>query len=139
MPAPMTEMQKAFALEYATNGGNATQAAKSAGYSAKTASEQGRQLLQLPHVQEAIRKQLLRLRFDSGVIGLRALKEVAGDTKAPANARVAAARALMEHAGALGTARDVQDERDRANGEADLDPDNVIRSFLEGKVSSDAA
>ena len=37
MPAPMTELQEQFALEYAMNGGDAKQAAIAVGHSEKSA------------------------------------------------------------------------------------------------------
>lgn len=113
-----TDMQKRFAVEYASNGGNATQAAKDAGYSAKSAHEIGRQLLEKPHVHEMVMKELNRLRYRSGVTGLNALMQIAQDGKAPANARVSAARALCEHSGLLGASRnDTQDfDNDRYTG-----------------------
>ncbi len=105
MPNKYTDMQKYFAIEYASNGGNATQAAKDAGYSDKSAHEIGRQLLEKSHVHEMVLKELNRLRYRSGVAGLNALMQIAEDPKAPANARVSAARALCEHCGILGPGR----------------------------------
>ena len=49
----LTPKQRAFVEAYQ---GNASQAAIEAGYSAKTAEWQGPQLLQKPHVREAIKK-----------------------------------------------------------------------------------
>lgn len=108
MPSINTDMQKRFALEYASNGGNATQAAKSAGYSEKSAHEIGRQLLEKPHVHEMVLRELSRIRYRSGVVGLNALMQIAEDSKAPANARVSAARALCEHCGILGVGRSLE-------------------------------
>ncbi len=110
MPNINTDMQKRFAVEYASNGGNATQAAKNAGYSDKSAHEIGRQLLEKPHVHEMVLKELNRLRYRSGVVGLNALMQIAQDVKAPANARVSAARALCEHCGLLGSSRMAENE-----------------------------
>lgn len=107
----LTDKQTTFTLEYAMNGGNATSAAKAAGYSEKSAHEIGRQLLELSHVQEAIHRELMRLRFRSGSIGLDAMISIATNDKSPAAARVAAARALMEHGGLLGTAKEVREAR----------------------------
>jgi hypothetical protein len=114
MPAPMTEMQERFAVEYALNGGDATQAAIVAGYSEKSACDLGRRTLALPNVQVAVLLELVKLRFRSGAIGLNAMIQVATSDKAPAAARVSAARSLMEHAGLLGTAKDGTDTRKEA-------------------------
>ena len=101
MPAPMTEKQCAFVLEYARNGGNASAAARVAGYPEKSAHEQGRQQLEKPHIREAIYKELMKLRYRSGVVGLSALVRIAEDDTKPAAAQVAAARALIEHSGLM--------------------------------------
>ncbi|WP_200342300.1 terminase small subunit [Rhodovibrio sodomensis] len=140
MPAKMTEMQQVFALEYARNGGNGTAAAKTAGYSERSAHEQARQNLNLPHVQEAIRKALLKQRAESGVIGLYALRQVAQDPKAPHAAKVSAGRALCEHAGQLGTAKELEAERDAAdNGDKDAaDPMDFLRAILDGRDVANA-
>jgi phage terminase small subunit len=50
---PLTELQRKFCEEYVRTG-NATSAAKSAGYSVKTANEQGTQLLRKPLVAAEI-------------------------------------------------------------------------------------
>lgn len=117
MPTSCTDKQKLFALEYAMNGGNATAAAKTAGYSDKSAHEIGRQLLEISHVQEAVHKELMRQRFRSGAIGLEAMIRIATSENAPAAARVSAARSLMEHAGLLGTAKEVKEMREHAETE----------------------
>lgn len=114
MPAPMTEMQERFAVEYAMNGGDATAAAIAAGYSEKSACDIGRRTLTLPHVQATVLRELTKLRFRSGAIGLNAMIQVATNEKAPAAARVSAARSLMEHAGLVGTAKEMDDVRNSA-------------------------
>ena len=57
---PKTEKAKAkyniFVLSYLENGNNATQAAKSAGYSEKTARQQGQRLLSNVYISHAIGK-----------------------------------------------------------------------------------
>jgi phage terminase small subunit len=116
MPAPMTEMQERFAVEFAMNGGDATAAAIAAGYSEKSACDIGRRTLALPHIQVAVLRELTKLRFRSGAIGLNAMIQVATNEKAPAAARVSAARSLMEHAGMVGTAKEMEDARNSADG-----------------------
>ncbi len=119
MTAVITDKQQAFALEFAMNGGNATAAAKTAGYSGKSAHEIGRQLLEIPHVQEAIQQQLMRQRFRAGAVGLDTMIRIATNEKAPTGARVSAARSLMEHAGMLGTAKEMMENRLDADNKAD--------------------
>lgn len=125
MPSKNTDMQKRFAVEYASNGGNATQAAKDAGYSGKSAHEIGRQLLEKSHVHDLVLKELNRLRYRSGVTGLNALIQIAEDQKSPASARVSAARALCEHSGLLGSAR---------NDTADFDDDRYQGGFTASEI-----
>lgn len=129
MPNKNTDMQKRFAVEYASNGGNATQAAKEAGYSDKSAHEIGRQLLEKPHVHEMVLKELNRLRYRSGVAGLNALMQIAEDQKAPANARVSAARALCEHCGILGAGRSLESFEAVEAISAGVNPAEVLALF----------
>jgi phage terminase small subunit len=125
LPAALTDMQRRFALEYASNGGNATAAAKAAGYSEASAAEIGRQQLRKAHVRKLILEELIRCRTESGAIGLSALKQIAVDVSLPGAARVAAARTLMEHAGLVGPAREVIPRREDAE-KADDDADKLV-------------
>lgn len=136
MPAPATEMQKKFAVEFVANGGNATAAAKVAGYSERSAYETGRKTLNAPVVAELIHRALNRAKARSGVIGLNALIEICEDKKTPANTRVSAAKALCEHAGLIGTGK-VSDESfaevlERNKGE--ISPKEVLRAFMRPEV-----
>lgn len=121
MPAKGTKLQEKFVVEYIANGGNAAAAAEAAGYSSSSAYQIGWQLLQKPWVHAQIHKGLMRLRHRSGVVGLTALVRIAEDTRAPAAARVSAARVLMEHAGLVGTAKEMAEARDAAEQE-DVNP-----------------
>lgn len=138
MTSTNTDMQKRFAVEYASNGGNATQAAKSAGYSPKSAHEIGRQLLEKPHVHEMVLKELNRLRYRSGVTGLNALIQIAQDEKAPANARVSAARVLCEHSGLLGADRNDSWDIDEDRYEGGIAASEVLRYFEEKGIGGQA-
>ncbi|EKV31521.1 hypothetical protein C882_3894 [Caenispirillum salinarum AK4] len=77
----------------------------------------------------------MRARFRSGAVGINALMQLAQDDKAPANARVSAARALCEHAGLLGTAKDMEDARERAKEDdrPTVDPREVLRVLRGGR------
>ena len=131
MPTPLTDLQQRFAYEFATNGGNATAAAKAAGYSAKTAHEIGRQQLDKPHVLEVIRKHLMHLRARSGAVGIQTLIQMAQSDNTPGTARVSAARALCEHAGLLGPAKEVAEARKVADADdaEKVSPRQVLRLF----------
>ncbi len=61
----MTVRQEKFVNEYLSNGFNATQAAKSAGYSEKTAYSQGQRLLKHDEVKEQVEKVREKLLKDS--------------------------------------------------------------------------
>lgn len=134
MPAPMTDKQRAFVLEYARNGGNASAAARSAGYPEKSAHEQGRQQLEKPHIREAIYRELMKLRYRSGVVGLSALVAIAEDETKPSAARVAAARALLEHADLpqRNAAENDIDDQERGNI---VDYQSVLRGFRDIQTS----
>lgn len=116
MPATETQMQQDFAVHYVTNGGNGAKAARDAGYSAKSARVLAHRLVNNPSVQGLIQRELGKLRYRSGTVGLNALMTIAEDTKAPQAARVAAARALLEHAGMIGSGRDASDLPEAAGG-----------------------
>lgn len=129
-----TEKQEKLALEYAHNGGNATAAAKAAGYSPATAHEIGRQNLAKPQVSEMIRVHLLGMKARSGALGLKVLAEISQDEKAPHSARVSAARALCEHAGLLGGGKEQRSLADVVNGDLlnsdwTLQPEEVLSAF----------
>lgn len=54
MTTKLTKRQDAFVKAYLLNGGNATKAAISAGYSEKTAAEMGHENLRKPQIKKAI-------------------------------------------------------------------------------------
>lgn len=74
--AKLTEKQQCFVDEYLIDL-NATQAAIRAGYSAKTAQEQGYQLLQKTSVQQAISEQMAERSKRTGVNQDRVMMELA--------------------------------------------------------------
>lgn len=72
----LTEKQKRFVQEYLVDL-NATQAAIRAGYSEKTAEQQGYQLLQKPSVQVEIQKAMKRREVRTQITQDRVLQEIA--------------------------------------------------------------
>ncbi len=134
MSAPGTELQIRFAIAFARNGGNSTAAALEAGYSPKSAEDLGRRALESPIVNEMILVELTRQRAKAGVIGLNALMQVATNEKAPAPAKVAAGRALLEFAGVAGSA--VDEERWRGNGKPAPDYKSILDSFAAAGVAA---
>ncbi|HYF09465.1 MAG TPA: terminase small subunit [Acetobacteraceae bacterium] len=99
----LTEPQAAFVLRFTSDPaciGNASAAARAAGYSERNAGEIGRQLLDKPHVRaaidEAMRRQI------SGPMAAKAsalLARVVDDETAPLKVRVEAAKTILDRAG----------------------------------------
>jgi hypothetical protein len=69
--------EELFVAAYLANGGNATQAAASAGYSARTAYAKGSELLKRPHVAAAIQAAKTRITTKFKVNAERAIEEMA--------------------------------------------------------------
>ena len=97
----LTSRQRKFAEFYAESG-NATEAAKKAGYSEKAARVQGRRLITNANVLKYIRQlqdELATPRI-AGVLESKAiLSDIARDTTQKASARVKAAETLLRAAG----------------------------------------
>lgn len=114
MARAATDLQARFAAAYVRNGGNAKAAAIEAGYSARSADDLGPRQLLVPRVQEMIMSELARQRSRAGTVGLHVLVEVAQNGSAPAPARVAAGRALLEFAGLANASKAETVDRDGA-------------------------
>ena len=110
----LTEMQQLFVLHFTTAPGaigNASEAARRAGYSDKTAAEQGRQLLDKPHVQTAIvgatRRQI------SATMATKAaalLEHFIEDEKVSARVRLEAAKTILDRAGYIAPKAPLEEE-----------------------------
>jgi hypothetical protein len=95
----LTRLQRDFVREYVAGSGNATQAARNAGYTDDRADKTAWELLRLPHIQSAIREEQLRVIGTEGLaVGVGTLLQIAKDTGAPAGARVQAAKGLVDRA-----------------------------------------
>ena len=101
----LTDKQKAFAREYILDF-NATQSAKRAGYSEKTAYAQGSALLKKVEIQQAIDENLkrqeeqLRQQFSTDAIKAREIMfNIMKDDNAPENVRLSAAKDFLDRAG----------------------------------------
>jgi len=99
----LTDMQAAFVVAFTTDPaaiGNAAAAARLAGYSENSAKDLGRRLVDLPHVQGAIREANQRL--ISSTLATKAvslLQKVIDDEEAPLKCRVDAAKTVLDRAG----------------------------------------
>lgn len=77
----LTELQEAFAVAFATNGGNATQAAKDAGYSEQTARQQGQRLAKHPNVMKRIAEECMSLMAHSVPAALQAQRQLLSSSR----------------------------------------------------------
>jgi hypothetical protein len=99
-PLDPTEMQRAFAREYVTNGADEKKAALSAGYSSKTARTIGYNLLRLPHVVAAVRlEQARQLGGRLSVVALDTLEALMLDKKVSGAVRCDAAKTVLDRSG----------------------------------------
>ena len=98
---PLTTKQQRFCEEYLVDL-NATAAARRAGYSSRTAEQQGYQLLQIPSVQAAIEALKAARSEATGVTAeyvVERLRAVVEEPDTPAWARVTALTTLARHLG----------------------------------------
>ena len=95
-------------------------AARDAGYAESTAVTASA-LVSTAAMAALIAEELDHARLDAGVIGLHTLRTIAKHDKAPAAARVTAARTLMEYAGMIGRA-----------GQVEKDPADMSTEELKG-------
>jgi phage terminase small subunit len=113
----LTKQQEAFVLHFTSSPGaigNATESARRAGYSEQSANELGYQLLQKPHVRNAILE--ANRRSISGPLATKAvdlLERVLDDEEAPIKVRVEAAKTVLDRAGVTSTIAERDDAQDR--------------------------
>lgn len=129
MPASGTEIQVKFTKAYAANGGNGTAAAIEAGYKPGAAAMAAYRNLRAPLVHEMIMLELTRQKARCGAIGLGALVSVAESETAPAAAKVAAGRALIEFAGLAKSDPTADAEYWRQRGEGQIDYKQILDRF----------
>ena len=114
----LNQQQEAFVLHFTSSPGsigNAAESARRAGYSEKSARELGRQLLDKPHVQNAVTE--ANRRSISGTLATKAvdlLERVLDDEAAPIKVRVEAAKTVLDRAGITSTIAERHDAQDRA-------------------------
>ena len=96
----LTDKQQEFAEAYVACGGNASEAARLAGYSLKSARQIGGRLARNPTVQRLIRQEQQRViggRLCSQALGV--LESIMLDQSAPAGARVDACKTILDRGG----------------------------------------
>jgi len=94
----LTDKQEAFALAYAANGGNGTQAAVAAGYSEKSAHVEQNRLLKLTHVQQRIKDHCSDQFVHHAPMAIATLAELARSSRS-ALVRYNAAKDIADRAG----------------------------------------
>ena len=95
----LTRLQGLFVNELIMNGGNMTKAAASAGYSKKTAYNIGWELMQLPHVIQAVATARRKMYQGMAVEALAWIKEAMSDASTPASVKANLALAVADRAG----------------------------------------
>ena len=114
----LNDQQQAFVLHFTSSPGaigNAAEAARRAGYSEKSARELGRQLLDKPHVQNAIeRANRLLISHTLATKAVDLLERVMDDAEAPIKVRVEAAKTVLDRAGITAMIAERDDAEDRA-------------------------
>lgn len=116
----LTEQQRNFALEYARNGGKGAEAARKAGFSVASAGKYAYQLLEKPHVLEAIHREQRRAFTDLASLALAQARAMLESEKTPPGARVQLIMTVCDRAG-LAALRD--------GGGGDVGDGNDLRSM----------
>lgn len=96
----LTAQQSEFVKYYVSTGGNGAEAARLAGYSPESARKIAYQLMDKPHVQQAIREEqqgVISGRLASKSIAV--LEAVLDDPEAPLRIKVDAAKTILDRAG----------------------------------------
>lgn len=104
MAVEMTDKQRRFVEEYCSNGFNATQAAKDAGYSENTAQQTGSENLSKPVIQDAIQSFMGEFTKKAIVTTEDLVKRLLEESEyvgegASHAARIAALKALTDYTG----------------------------------------
>lgn len=114
----LSKMQHEFVVHYTSHPdavGNASKAAKMAGYSPKSAKELGYKLVHKPHVKKAIDKRLRRqVDVSAAYVATQTLLDICQSDKAHDRVKVAAAKELLKRW------HDHQDEIDANHAENNI-------------------
>jgi Terminase small subunit len=95
----LTAQQAAFVRYYVSTGGRGAEAAREAGFSEKSAAKYAWQLLEKPHVLEAIHREQRRSFTELAAISLGQARMMLEDPKTPAGARVELIKTMCDRAG----------------------------------------
>jgi phage terminase small subunit len=111
MSNELTEKQAAFVTNFVANGGNGSAAAVDAGYAEASARQSAYNLVRLPHVQDAINREMRREIASMTVLGLGKLKAVLENPDTKATVILDATIKLADRAG-LGPKSDADSDKD---------------------------
>ena len=100
--AELTEQQRLFVLEYVRSGGRGAEAARAAGFSEHSAGKYAYQLLEKPHVADAIYKEQRRTFAELATIAIGQARMMLEDPKTPPGVRVDLVKTLLDRAGLIG-------------------------------------
>ncbi|WP_169728453.1 terminase small subunit [Geminicoccus roseus] len=123
--AELTEKQASFVVAYTSTPdaiGNASAAARIAGYSVNSAGEIGRQLLEKPHIIAAVR-QAIRDQISLSLAGkaVRYLEALVDDETAPKKVRLDAAKTILDRAGIAAMPVQLTDDQPKSLKEMSID------------------
>lgn len=94
----LTDMQKAFAAEYVKCGGNGTEAARRAGYSAATANVQASQMMRKPLILQAIHAETVKQISAHAPAALHRIAELSSSARSE-YVQLEASKDLLDRAG----------------------------------------
>jgi len=120
----LNEQQQKFVLAYSSNGGNATAAAKTAGYSAATAGVQGGQLLRKPHVLRAVQDAQRDALRTCGTAAIETLRGLMRHSKSE-RIRLGAAVSILDRAGLTAKAAEEANAAQRAKPISEMSADEL--------------
>lgn len=137
LPVPeLTAQQAAFVREYVRNGGKGAEAAREAGFSEKSAGKYAYQLLEKPHVLEAVHREQRRSFTELAAISISLAKMMLEDPKTPAGARVELIKTMCDRAGlaALRGDGDADDRADKPLRDMTIEElEELARDFRDGR------
>lgn len=94
----LTDKQAAFVDAYVMNGGRTQDAAIEAGYAEDGARQAGNRLLKLPHIQQALTRETLRVLGMSAPQALHTIRRLSNDARSE-YVKLQAAQDLLDRAG----------------------------------------
>jgi hypothetical protein len=134
-----TELQRAFAVHYVANGGDAKKAAQSAGYSPTSAKEIGHRLARLPTVKALIRLEAeTRIINQGAAVAIHTLIAIMGNEEMSGAVRVEASKTMLDRAGHISKAQ-VKPERDGPKALNDMTIDELDLFIKQGAAAVDKA